>query len=229
MIPLLIATHNPGKRVEIQALLAGLPFRLLIPAELKLEMEVTEDGVTYAENAALKARAFCAASGLLTLADDSGLEVAALDGLPGVHSARFSRRLISRSGAGVDSVDNTVISVRTDGGSLYRPGDAERRALLLSLLQDKPRPWTARFACTVAIAVPGEPPKMHFAEGECRGEIIPQERGEGGFGYDPIFLVAGLGRTMAELNMDEKNSLSHRARAILAARPTLAALAGDQG
>lgn len=229
MPPLLIATHNPGKRVEIQALLDGLPFNLLIPAELNLNMEVNEDGVTYAENAALKARAFCAASGLLTLADDSGLEVAALDGLPGVHSARFSRGLISRSGAGVDSPDNTTISTRTDRGSLYRPGDAERRALLLSLLQGKPRPWTARFACTVAIAVPGKLLAVHFAEGECRGEIVPQERGAGGFGYDPIFLVEGLRRTMAELSMEEKNSLSHRARAILAVRPILAALTGDRG
>jgi XTP/dITP diphosphohydrolase len=193
MTDLLIATTNPGKIVEIQDLLEGLPFRLLLPADLSIRLEVAETGQTYAENAALKAEAYYAASGILTLADDSGLEVAALDGAPGLHSARYSPQ----------------------------PGakDADRRALLLRNLTGKPQPWLARFVCAVVIAVPGGP--LQFAEGECRGEILPEERGSNGFGYDPIFYLAGLGRTMAELTRAEKNTLSHRARAVQAALPIL--------
>ena len=129
MTDLLIATTNPGKIVEIQDLLEGLPFRLLLPADLGIRLEVEETGQTYAENAALKAVAYCAASGILTLADDSGLEVAALDGAPGLHSARYSPH----------------------------PGakDADRRALLLRNLTGKPQPWLARFVCAVVIAAPG--------------------------------------------------------------------------
>ncbi len=198
MTDLLIATTNPGKIVEIQDLLEGLPFRLLLPADLGIRLEVEETGETYAENAALKAVAYCAASGILTLADDSGLEVAALGGAPGLHSARYSPQ----------------------------PGakDADRRALLLRNLTGKPQPWLACFVCAVAIAAPGEP--LQFAEGECRGEILPEERGSNGFGYDPIFYLAGLGRTMAELSRAEKNTLSHRARAVHAALPVLKGFLG---
>jgi XTP/dITP diphosphohydrolase len=200
MTDVLIATSNPGKRIEIQALLADLPpgemplaVRLVLPADLGLEMDVEETGQTYAENAALKAAAFAQASGLITLADDSGLEVEALGGAPGVHSARYSPA----------------------------PGakDADRRALLLENLQGSPRPWKARFCCSVAIAVPGG--ELFLREGICPGEIIPVERGSNGFGYDPIFFLPELGRTMAEMSMAEKNRLSHRARAIQAARPVL--------
>jgi XTP/dITP diphosphohydrolase len=200
MTDILIATSNPGKRVEIQALLADLPpgetplaVRLVLPADLGLALDVEETGQTYAENAALKAAAFAQASGLITLADDSGLEVAALDGAPGVHSARYS--------------------------PLPGAKDADRRALLLHNLQGRPRPWTARFCCTVAIVIPGG--EMHLCDGFCPGEIIPEERGSNGFGYDPIFYLPELGRTMAEMSMEEKNRLSHRARAIQAARPVL--------
>ncbi len=193
MTDLLIATTNPGKIVELQDLLQGLPFRLLLPAEAGIRLKVAETGATYAENAALKAAAFCAASGLLTLADDSGLEVEALGGAPGLHSARYS----PQAGA----------------------TDADRRALLLKNLANQPQPWRARFVCVVALAEPGQP--LQFAEGECRGEILPAERGENGFGYDPIFYLAGLGRTMAELTRAEKNRLSHRARAVQAAMPLL--------
>lgn len=193
MTDLLIATTNPGKVVELQDLLEGLPLRLLLPADLGIHLEVAETGDTYAENAALKAQAYCSASGILTLADDSGLEVLALDGAPGLHSARYSPR----------------------------PGakDADRRALLLQNLSGQPQPWLARFRCVVAVAAPGQP--LQFAEGECRGEILPGERGSNGFGYDPIFYLAGLGRTMAELTRAEKNTLSHRARAVQAALPIL--------
>ena len=193
MTDLLIATTNPGKIVEIQDLLEGLPFRLHLPADLGIRLHVEETGRTYAENAALKARAYCDAGGMLTLADDSGLEVAALGGAPGLHSARYSPR----------------------------PGakDADRRALLLANLADQPRPWLARFVCAVAVAAPGR--EVQLAFGECPGEILPEERGSNGFGYDPIFYLAGLGRTMAELTRAEKNTLSHRARAVHAALPVL--------
>ena len=193
MTDLLIATTNPGKIVEIQDLLEGLPFRLHLPADLGIRLHVEETGLTYAENAALKARAYCDAGGMLTLADDSGLEVAALGGAPGLHSARYSPR----------------------------PGakDADRRALLLANLADQPRPWLARFVCAVAVEAPGR--EVQFAFGECPGEILPEERGSNGFGYNPIFYLAGLGRTMAELTRAEKNTLSHRARAVHAALPVL--------
>ena len=193
MPKILIATANRGKLHEIHALLADLPLTLLIPADLGLVLEVAETGDTYAVNAALKATAFARLSGLLTLADDSGLEVDALGGLPGVRSARFS--------------------------PLPRATDADRRHYLLQQLVGKARPWTAHFHCTVALAEPDE--EVVYFEGDCPGEIIPTERGDNGFGYDPIFLLPELGRTMAELSMAEKNRLSHRARAIIAATPFL--------
>ena len=190
---LLIATNNRGKVEELRALLHDLPMQLVTPLEINLELDVVEDGSTYAENAGKKALAFAQASGLVSLADDSGLEVEALGGAPGLYSARY----------------------------LSKPGatDADRRAYLLKNLAGKLRPWPARFRATVAIAVPGQ--SLQSAEGDCRGEIIPEERGTGGFGYDPIFFIPELGRTMAELDMEEKNRLSHRARAIMNARPFL--------
>jgi XTP/dITP diphosphohydrolase len=193
MPKLLIATNNRGKMVEIQALLGQRKVELLTPAGLGIELEVVEDGKTYAENALLKGRAFAGASGLITLADDSGLEVYALGGQPGLHSARY----VPRQGA----------------------TDADRRKLLLERLKEHPRPWRARFRCWVAVVRPDGAAQM--AEGVCEGEIIPEERGQNGFGYDPIFLIPELGKTMAELSMEEKNLLSHRARAVKAALPLL--------
>ena len=193
MHQIMLATANRGKLHELQALLTGLPLSLVLPADLGLRQEVPETGDTYAANAALKAQAFASLSGLLTLADDSGLEVDALGGLPGVRSARFS--------------------------PLPHATDADRRQYLLQQLGGLPRPWTAHFHCTVALASPEG--AVYFADGDCPGEIIPTERGANGFGYDPIFLLTGLGRTMAELTTEEKNTLSHRARAIQAALPRL--------
>ncbi len=190
---LLLATNNKGKLCELQAILADLPIELVTPAELGLNLEVDEDGSTYAENAAKKALAFQRASGLTCLADDSGLEVDALDGAPGLYSARYS----SKPGA----------------------TDADRRAFLLQNLADKPRPWTARFRATVAVA--GPEGSVQIVEGTCPGQIIHEERGSGGFGYDPIFLLDGLTQTMAELPEETKNRVSHRARAVQAARPIL--------
>lgn len=193
MSGLLVATHNAGKLEEIKALLSGLSVELVMPAQLNLDLDVEETGGTYAENATLKASAYARASGLISLADDSGLEVDALDGQPGIHSARFAP---------------------WPGAS-----DADRRKLLLAKLQAMPRPWTARFRCVVAIASPSG--QVRFAEGVCQGEIIPEERGVNGFGYDPIFFIPELGKTMAELDMQEKNALSHRGRAVKAARSIL--------
>lgn len=193
MKKLLIATANQGKLLEIQALLHDLELTLLLPADLGIQLDVEESGSTYETNAAIKAMAFACTSGLLTLADDSGLEVDALGGLPGIRSARFS--------------------------PLPGATDADRRRYLLTMLQDKVRPWTAHFHCTVALARADG--KLCFAHGECWGEIIPEERGENGFGYDPIFMFPKFGCTMAELSLEQKNQISHRARAVQAAKPIL--------
>ena len=192
MKKLLLATNNKGKQMELRALLGGLGLSLVDPESLHLQLEVDESGETYAINAGLKAAAFSAASGMWCLADDSGLEVDALGGAPGLHSARLT-------GA--------------------KGNDRQRRTRLLALLAPHPRPWTACFRCVVALT--GPEGKIDLAEGECRGEVILEERGKMGFGYDPIFLVQNTGRTMAELDMDEKNRLSHRANAIQAILPIL--------
>lgn len=203
MKQLLIATNNQGKVEELQDLLKDLDVHLVTPADINLDLDVIEDGLTYAENAAKKAAAFADASGLISLADDSGLEVDALDGAPGLYSARYGS---------------------PDGSKLT---DGERRRLLIQNLQPFPRPWIARFKATIAIAIPArhvtlnETKGLHVTEGMCEGEIIPDERGTGGFGYDPIFLFPELGRTMAELDMDEKNRLSHRAKAVIKAKHIL--------
>jgi XTP/dITP diphosphohydrolase len=197
MRKILIATQNKGKQKEISALLVGTPVEIITPDQLKLETDVLEDGKTYKENATKKvisnANAAAYISDLLTLADDSGLEVDVLNGQPGLHSARFSQ---------------------VPGAT-----DADRRAYLLDKIKNHPKPWTARFRCVVALHDPET--GLHFSEGVCPGKIIPEERGDNGFGYDPIFLLEGMDRTMAELTMDEKNRLSHRARAVHAIKPIL--------
>ncbi|MEJ2512110.1 MAG: RdgB/HAM1 family non-canonical purine NTP pyrophosphatase [Anaerolineales bacterium] len=191
---LLLATNNAGKLRELRQLLSELSgVQLLSPQEIGLELEVRETGSTYAENASLKAAAFAKRSGLIVIADDSGLEVDALGGAPGIRSARYS--------------------------PLPGATDSDRRALLLENLGGHPRPWTARFRAWVAIAVPGE--AIRQVEGICEGEIIPEERGENGFGYDPIFWIPLKGRTMAELTDDEKNAISHRGNAVREALPIL--------
>ena len=196
MTKLLIATNNQGKVREFQELLTGSGIEFVTPAQIQLQLEVEEDGSNYQENAGKKAIAFANASGLISLADDSGLEVEVLGGAPGLYSARYSPK----------------------------PGakDKDRRDFLLENLKDKPRPWRAHFHATIAVARPGG--EIQFTTGDCYGEIIPEERGSGGFGYDPIFFMPELGRTMAELDMDEKNRLSHRARAVMAAMPILKTL-----
>ncbi len=189
---LLVATTNPGKQREYRALLRGVPAGIVFPDELGITLEVEEDGATFRENAAKKASALARESGLLSAADDSGLEVEALGGEPGVRSARYA-------GPGAD--------------------DPKRRAFLLGKLRGVPAPRRARFVCVIAITTPDG--AIQYAEGECRGEITFAERGANGFGYDPIFQVEGRTETMAELSPEEKNAISHRARAARAAIPIL--------
>jgi XTP/dITP diphosphohydrolase len=189
---LLVATTNPGKQREYRALLNGVPAEIVFPDEVGITLEVEEDGATFRENAGKKALAFARASGLLTLADDSGLEVDALGGAPGVRSSRYA-------GAGAD--------------------DPKRRAFLLRKLRGVRAPRKARFVCAIAVASPkGE---VLYAEAECRGQITLAQRGSNGFGYDPIFQPEGRSVTMAELTPAEKNLISHRARAVQEAIPIL--------
>lgn len=200
---LLIATTNRGKIREMAAILAGLPVELVLPADIGLELNVEETGLTYAENAILKAQAYCRAANQAALADDSGLEVESLDGAPGLHSARYS--------------------------PLPDAQDSDRRAHLLRNLAGKPVPagapgWPAHFQCTVAVATPDG--GLHLCEGRCDGFIIAEERGSNGFGYDPVFYLREYGKTMAELGEEVKNQISHRARALQAAVPVLRRLAG---
>ena len=214
---LLIATNNKDKVKDVQELLKDTRIELITPSQIDLDLDVIEDGHTYAENAAKKAIAFAEASGLVSLADDSGLEVDALDGAPGLYSARYGS---------------------TNGEKL---SDADRCRYLLKNLRDKPRPWKAHFHATIAIAIPEalwsqaarrlqeRSPALQLFDGICEGEIIPEERGTGGFGYDPIFLLPELGKTMAELSMEEKNRLSHRARAVINAKPILKTLFSKSG
>lgn len=190
---LLLATNNPGKVREYQRLLGETGFRLVTPAEAGLNVMPAETGDTFARNAVIKAEALSVSSGLPALADDSGLEVDALGGEPGVMSARFG-------GAGLS--------------------DEGRNDLLLSRLKGVPDgSRTARFRCAIAVAAPGR--KTEVVEGTVEGCIAAGPAGKGGFGYDPVFLPEGLNRTMAELSPEEKDSLSHRARATADARKIL--------
>ncbi len=203
---LLLGTNNAGKLLELRQLLAGLEnVQLVSLKEAGIDFDVAETGATYQENAALKSEAYAQAAGLVALADDSGLEVDALDGAPGLYSKRFSPK------------PNAT--------------DADRRAYLLEKLAARPRPWTARFRALVAITVPGDEEdgqegETLFAEGTCEGEIIPEERGSNGFGYDPIFYIPAFGKTMAELSDEEKNRVSHRGNAVRAAADILAQVFG---
>jgi XTP/dITP diphosphohydrolase len=173
---LVIASGNAGKIREYRDLLAGSGVELIA-----FDSEVDEVGGTYAENAQLKADAARERAGLPSLGDDSGLEVDALGGFPGIRSARLG------------------------------PTQQERTAELLRRLEGVPRPWNARCVCVIALAVPGR--ETEFFEGECRGEVVPEWRGEAGFGYDPIFLVPGTGKTFGEMPPEEKRKYSHRAAA----------------
>lgn len=178
---LIVASTNPGKVAEYRRLLEGT--RVEVDG---FDADVEETGETYEDNARLKAQAAAQATGLPALADDSGLEVEALGGEPGLHSRRLA------------------------------PSQPERNRRLWERLQDHPRPWRARFVCVLALATPDG--QVETYRGEVEGEIIPEARGDHGFGYDPIFLVPELDLTFAELNPDDKHRLSHRGRAFQALR-----------
>jgi len=200
MTCLLIATNNRGKKREYEQLLAPLEVQLCTPQDLSLSLSVCEDGGTYAENARNKALAYQPASGLLTLADDSGLEVDALGDRPGLHSARYG-------GPGAD--------------------DAARYRLLLQDLAGVP--WakrTARFRCVIVAITPGG--ETYSTDGTCEGIIALEPRGERGFGYDPIFYLPGYRQTMSQLSPNVKNRISHRARAAQKMLPILARILGQR-
>ncbi|MGQ9554059.1 MAG: XTP/dITP diphosphatase [Anaerolineae bacterium] len=195
MPSLLLATENEGKLRELRQILGDLPVHLLSPGDLDLHLEVAESGSTFAENAALKARAYAKAAALPALADDSGLEVDALGGRPGVLSARYVGE---------------------------RASDANRRRKLLAEMDAVPDGKRgARFRCVMALAWDDH---IYTTEGTIEGEIAREERGSSGFGYDPIFYLPSVGRTMAELTPEEKNAISHRGSAARAMRLLLAEL-----
>ena len=187
---LLIATHNRGKLREYQEIFGDLALELLTLDDVGITHDVEETGATFEENARLKADAYARASGLLTLADDSGLEVDALGGEPGVFSKRYAG----------------------EGKS-----DAERNVYLLEKLRAvPPEQRAARFRCVIAIA--DARGNMLTTEGTCEGEIAFAPRGTNGFGYDPIFIVGDSGKHLAEFTSKEKNKISHRGRAAEKAR-----------
>jgi len=193
MRKLLLATSNPGKTKEYRFLLDGLGYKITTLSEEGITKVVTESGNNYEQNARLKAITYAKSSQLLTLADDSGLEVDALNGEPGIKSARFAGKAAT---------------------------DADRVRLLLARLDGVP--WerrTARFRCVIAVATPEG--QCEICRGECRGMIALGAKGRNGFGYDPVFYLPEMGRTMAELPLETKNQLSHRARASQEARQVL--------
>jgi XTP/dITP diphosphohydrolase len=193
LIELLIATGNAHKMREMGRILADAPIALRSPAGLGIAQAVEETGATYAENAVLKATAYARLGGMLSLADDSGLEVDCLGGEPGLRSARYA-------GPGGSNQDRIAKLLRNLDGVPW-----ERRS--------------ARFVCAIAVAGPSG--ESVIFEGTCQGIIALTPQGEGGFGYDPVFYMPEFGCTMAELPEEVKNRVSHRARAVRAAIPYL--------
>ena len=187
-----LATHNPGKMKEKSAILAELGIQVVGPDELGIDVEVEETGTTFAENAMLKARAICAASGLPAIADDSGLCVDALNGGPGVYSARYG-------GEGLDDRGRTMLLLQNMRGQTTR---------------------AAHFACAICCVFPSG--DTLTAEGRCEGAIAFAPMGEGGFGYDLVFLVPEKAKTFSQLTAEEKNAISHRGKALRAFSEKLA-------
>lgn len=181
---LVLASQNAGKLRELRALF-GAEYDVSSMGELGVDMEIEETGTTFEENARIKAETLCVRTGCAALADDSGLEVDCLGGAPGVYSARYAGK---------------------------HGDDAANNALLVANVRDFPAPRTARFVSAVALARPGR--ETLIARGSCEGEVLLEERGEGGFGYDPLFYSHDLHKTFAEASADEKNAVSHRARAL---------------
>lgn len=193
MHTVLLATNNPHKLEEFRAIFSNVPLRLLSLSDIQLDVDVEESGNTFAENAELKARAYAQMSHVLTLADDSGLEIDALGGAPGVYSARYLGR-------------------ETSYGERFQVILEQLKGLPLALR-------SARFRCVIAVASPSG--IVRIVEGIVEGVIAESPRGTHGFGYDPIFYLPELGKTFAELEPGEKNRVSHRARAAQSARKLL--------
>ncbi|SFQ06575.1 XTP/dITP diphosphohydrolase [Oscillibacter sp. PC13] len=187
-----LATHNPGKLKEMGAILSQYGVEVVSPRELGIAVDVEETGTTFAENAMLKAKAICAASGLPAIADDSGLCVDALNGGPGVYSARYG-------GEGLDDKGRCQLLLNTMRGQTTR---------------------AAHFACAIACAFPNGDELT--AEGRCEGTIAFAPMGEGGFGYDPVFFVPELKKTFGQLTAEEKSAISHRGKALAAFSEKLA-------
>ena len=193
MQTVLLATSNLHKLEEFRAIFSDLPLRLVSLSDIQLAIDVEETGITFAENAELKARTYAQMSNILTLADDSGLEIDALGGAPGVQSARYLGSETS-----------------------YQ----ERFRVILEQLKGLPLDQrSARFRCVIALAEPSG--YIRMVEGVVEGVIAESPRGTNGFGYDPIFLIPELGKTFAELEPEHKNRISHRARAAQLARKLL--------
>ena len=199
---LLLATNNAGKLAEYDVLLEGCGWEVVTPRDLGIDIEVEETGETYEANATIKARRGSEASGLVTLADDSGIEIEAMGGDPGVHSARF---------------------IGENASYTERFADIQRR--LAGVPRERRR---ARFRCVIAVADP-RTGAVRTAEGEVFGQIAEAPAGEGGFGYDPVFWVPQHSATMAELPDHQKNIISHRARAVAGARQILKELLYEHG
>ena len=179
-----LATHNPGKLREMSAILGELGVEVVSPADVGITVDVEETGTTFAENAMLKAKAICAAAGLPAIADDSGLCVDALNGGPGVYSARYG-------GEGLDDKGRYMLLLNSMRGQTTRK---------------------AHFACAIACAFPNGDELT--AQGQCDGAIAFAPMGEGGFGYDPVFLVPEKGKTFGQLTAEEKSAISHRGKAL---------------
>ena len=193
MKEIVIATANPGKLQEIEESLRGVGAKLLSLKDFSYLPPIEEDGTTFRENAVKKARIVTHRTGMLTIADDSGLEVDFLSGAPGIYSSRFAGETAS---------------------------DADNNRKLLQFLKDVPASQRgALFRCVIAVIDPRG--REAWVEGRCRGVIAREERGENGFGYDPLFLLPELGKTLAELSLEEKNKVSHRGKALTALKEVL--------
>ena len=179
-----LATSNPGKIREMRAILARVGMEVVTPKELNIGLDVEETGTTFAENSMLKAKAYCEATGLPAIADDSGICVDALNGGPGVYSARYG-------GEGLDDDGRTRLLMENMKGQTTR---------------------TAHYACAIACAFPNG--DTLTAEGRCDGTIAYAPMGDGGFGYDPVFFLPEKAKTMAQLTPEEKDQISHRGRAL---------------
>lgn len=183
---LVVATKNKGKILEIKKVLENMPFDVVAMSDIGIHIDVDEDGATFEENSLKKAKEICKASKTIVMADDSGIEVDFLDGAPGIYSARFG---------GPEATDN------------------DRNEKLLNMLKDVPfEQRTARFVCAIAVCFPDG--RSFVVRDTCEGFIGFECKGSNGFGYDPLFYVLQYERTMAELEMDIKNKISHRAKAL---------------